>query len=112
MRISDWSSDVCSSDLLNLKATANITSQEHPFVIPSVLWTRKTEAWRKKPLTPVRSWCRKITWPAPTRQLQQLGTSNLRILPWKHTLSCPAWTAPPALVRESCRERVCLYVYI
>src|SRR3546814_5481285 len=43
MRISDWSSDVCSSDL------------------------------------------------------QQLGTSNLRILPWKHKLSCPDWTAPPAI---------------
>src|SRR3546814_19722751 len=72
-------------------------SQEHPFVIPAVLWTRKAESWRKKPLTPDRSWCRKITWPAPTRPLQQLGTSNLRILPWKHKLSCPDWTAPPAI---------------
>src|SRR3546814_17321054 len=87
MRISDWSSDVCSSDLLE-----NMLRFEDGGFTVSTADAQAIADWQKNPVTGAEIQYR------PARVLLQ------------------DFTGVPCVVdqigRASCRERVCQYVYI
>src|SRR3546814_6075855 len=87
MRISDWSSDVCSSDL------------------------DRSEAERRHRLQFLRRAAGNDHLSARTLQLQRdLASDPVAAAGDQHELSTKFHTTPPKIGRPSCRERVCQYV--
>src|SRR3546814_5454285 len=92
MRISDWSSDVCSSDLAAAGATAAFLVNAIfflPMIVALLLWRRVQEPSR-----------------LPPEKLMRAIISGGR-----YVLHSPS-IRPIKIGRASCRERVCQYVYI
>src|SRR3546814_3155064 len=94
MRISDWSSDVCSSDLMGLAPIYQRprTSDPHPRhrVYPYLL--RKLAIER-----PNHVWCADVTY-IPMRK------------GFLYLMAVMDWASRKEIGRASCRERVCQYV--
>src|SRR3546814_3844219 len=87
VRISDWSSDVCSSDLANLPAMAT-TSMTAPSPAGDLL-----RGWRHR------------------RRLSQLDLALAAEVSQRHLSFVESGRAAPSQIgRASCRERVCQYV--
>src|SRR3546814_17474144 len=115
MRISDWSSDVCSSDLALLLAYAGFTPL-HWGLFALLAAAEQWLAWRERSLAvvPTTSLALSILllalWPdALASWFAVVGIALAAI----HALPLPArlWTPPhPPIGRASCRERVCQYV--
>src|SRR3546814_15867872 len=95
MRISDWSSDVCSSNLARLAATRRI---EH----------RAVEAHA---LRPARRHRRLAALEVGVLSEQQLHGSAYRFQFSQSGTGRP-FSRRKEIVRASCRESVCQYVYI
>src|SRR3546814_10420897 len=89
MRISDWSSDVCSSDLIDL--------------LPQV----QASGWGRRLLDTLFAALRDdrssgVHWGVSTRNEHAIGF-------YRH-LGCEELSVDPKLGRASCRARVCKYV--
>src|SRR3546814_14805216 len=124
MRISDWSSDVCSSDLLRPGNTAYDGRFEVPTLAEIIALAKRESTARRRtisiyPETKHPSYFASIGHPIEARLVAQLKAAgwdsadapvfiqsfevdNLKAL---HALT-------PEIGRASCRERVCQYVYI
>src|SRR3546814_19891399 len=107
MRISDWSSDVCSSDLFVSSAGKNMASDTHFRVEgPVVLQLMSVFAhdWRftTKENLPYETWCRSA-WNPPTPQVPArcIRSGPDRYIVGTHNML--------QIGRASCRERVCQY---
>src|SRR3546814_11392253 len=89
MRISDWSSDVCSSDLIGRAAACRIPDRSH-----------------RSRLRPARRPCPRTLRPFPAPRC------GLRPDPWRRGAPRRPLGLPSEIGRASCRERVCQYVEI
>src|SRR3546814_11499655 len=98
MRISDWSSDVCSSDLICTVANDNDPSQVvisgHKGAVERAVALVKDFGIKRGVLLPVSA-------PFHCPLMQPAADAMAEAL---------AANPPAALGRESCRERVCQYV--
>src|SRR3546814_17592479 len=98
MRISDWSSDVCSSDL-----AVTVMLDEKGEQLSSMEFARKLEAWRDQG---VRE-CRFLIGAADGFDEAERERADLLIAfgrsTWPHMMA-------REIGRASCRERVCQYV--
>src|SRR3546814_16107599 len=104
MRISDWSSDVCSSDLLVGSYNSRLRKREIPFLGALDASTvsaieKRTFAASYKGVTDVVT---KYVWPWPARHVTRF-CARFGISPNQVTLVSQ-------IGRASCRERVCQYV--
>src|SRR3546814_16207136 len=103
MRISDWSSDVCSSDLFSILAAAE------PGVMPRVLGL-----FAKRGLMPTR-WHSDVSGargPDGARELAiDVQVDGLDVTTGDYIARClrPVFQVEPELERASGRERVCQY---
>src|SRR3546814_12811784 len=104
MRISDWSTDVCSSDLLNISTNRDRMSQERPDVV-NVQSTDTTVTGR------LGEW---ITLAGVNRQTQadNQGLSRSYSTQGRDDMILRVKVETLKIGRESCRERECQYVYI
>src|SRR3546814_12085618 len=106
MRISDWSSDVCSSDLSGLGCTAAVVQ-----AIP------ETDAVRQTPQCRGHCHCAgalrlRLGYRSPGDGHRILiKTADRSSSTFTHRRMSPLQTEQP-IGRASCRERVCQYVYI
>src|SRR3546814_3543619 len=91
MRISDWSSDVCSSDLGDNKALRDISAGALPIVEPGTVLLEGA-------YTPPR-FRRLSIMPAAMARIAEEGRRR-----------GARWAVVPKIGRASCRERVCQYV--
>src|SRR3546814_19572114 len=95
MRISDWSSDVCSSDLSGELGAAGILNFQRDFP--------NAEGWGGTLNLTEELWTRNFAAP---------GGRSVDI-PFKHRIGASySQSFGEETGRASCRERVCLYVYI
>src|SRR3546814_17572260 len=95
MRISDWSSDVCSSDLIGaLDRVAALAGGEDPFAVIETAVTddRWSDTWRESGRRAVDAWSGEGVLERPMA------------LPWIE--------GSGEIGRAACRERVCQYVKI
>src|SRR3546814_9211927 len=96
MRISDWSSDVCSSDLLKLRLRARISRCSGSTLARYCLAsTRTTKVWSRSITS---SWKRQCRRSSVCSNWSIWVTSTLRRVALRQ------------IGRASCRERVCQYV--
>src|SRR3546814_4173429 len=106
MRISDWSADVCSSDLLNEKR-ADITKIESRLKVNLILIPNKNLETPHHHIERLRH---------DDPRLEDIKTSfDLVTQPeapvtWSPNKAQEAKTRPEEIGRASCRERVCQYV--
>src|SRR3546814_2787440 len=102
MRISDWSSDVCSSDLQNgrllnaitapnvLIRKAVLASCAVPGVFPPVMLMARGEDGARVPYQPDRRWVDgSVTHDIPTRRLERLYGVNHHIVSQANPLALP-----------------------
>src|SRR3546814_2888616 len=87
MRISDWSSDVCSSDLLG-NTTVELSIGKAPLIAIDDFLVKVPDSWRE----------------------EQLFDQQLVAVPEIGILILGHGTVPYQNGRASCRERVCQYV--
>src|SRR3546814_18422188 len=104
MRISDWSSDVCSSDLGKRR------SKMIPF------FNRQFREFMKCPVCDAQIRLRRSTAPrffiAEMLMCLRCGHDHHFPLTWLFSRASDASEASSQIGRVSCRERVCLYVSI
>src|SRR3546814_12290478 len=101
MRISDWSSDVCSSDLRASSRQA-IAAPIGPQVMPYRAWVRQPSG----PLRPLTLGSRLAS---GTRTLSK---NSAEVTDARRLILCLISCALKQIGRASCRERVCQYVSI
>src|SRR3546814_1727624 len=100
MRISDWSSDVCSSDLAGKDIVLTQTAKSH------FLRSGYAIAWGEVP-------CATVFLVGNVGFANPRGHSLVLFLYWFVEICIQLmliWTAPFQIGRASCRERVCQYV--
>src|SRR3546814_20509119 len=110
MRISDWSSDVCSSDLDGAVLTIS--------AIPNGIGSPKTRKWHRL----IRPWINHLVACANGLSMTTAlvaSDDSLLLAPFEEHVArrllgdlLQAWQPGMQLGRASCRERVCQYVWI
>src|SRR3546814_14810306 len=95
MRISDWSSDLCSSDLLRCQGYWRIADPRW-----GCAWAREGLPAHRRSDCTSRGQCSEYAGAVSDRNLGTPGASH------------PTSTCRGQIGRASCRERVCQYVYI
>src|SRR3546814_20074460 len=109
MRISDWSSDVCSSDLLRRKRVTEMipgtSATTPPQRRPVILHVSFDEAGAANG--------RLLAIALPPTRVAETGESwqvAVFLLAWWHGAGCGHFPLPPSTGRASCRGRVEQYV--
>src|SRR3546814_3361543 len=122
MRISDWSSDVCSSDLLGSLAVARTAAttptppitESHTSMNPDDYCQRKAAQSgssfyysflflppeRRKAITALYAFCREVD--DVVDESQEPSVARMKLAWWRSQIE--------QIGRASCRERVCQYV--
>src|SRR3546814_3326243 len=112
MRISDWSSDVCSSDLLPVWNDAP-RDEKWRFCAPRQGVSRSEAESRRKP-SAIVPLSRGTAESLPTFLKKRCADKDIRVTCGfaRHCfyLALRPFSAQPEIGRASCRERVCQYV--